>query len=210
MLELRDLDLYSLRGCKLHYFGLGFIQIKLNDTERLHFYDPRLPGITGLEEVHDHRYGFISYILKGSLTNRLYGLNLSDTHVVSSVSCDPQVSAPLDSRRTGLVEYAVHTYTEGQSYVMTADMYHRVEAVSCISYLTRTHKTKEFARVIRPERAPVVCPFSKQVPEEELWEIVGEMLGEKVRPCPQCGHRILTQWSGVACANPRCTYTFCL
>jgi len=181
ILNLDDLDLQTLKNQKirLYYFGLGFIQLKLNETERLHFYSSKLPPIT--EDIHGHRYGFLSRILKGQLTNYYHEIyNIGEpngTHWMVSESCNPEIKTP-ENNKTPCTEmlFDVMTYYPGESYVMTPHMYHRVEAQDCITYLIRTHKAGNFAQVIISQDKIPICPFSKKIPEPELWDIIAEMI----------------------------------
>ena len=187
--NLQDLKIENLKGdcARLYYFGLGFIQLKLNEIERLHFYSPRIPAIT--EDVHNHRYGFISRILKGQLVNHLYRVDqypqsFEDSaqkpildYTVNNESCNPEIKTPrLSIPATALLEN-ITTYIEGQSYVMTPTMFHRVETNGpTITHLIRGHKVSEMAQVVLPKYATPVCPFSQKIPENELWEIIEEMI----------------------------------
>jgi len=53
---------------------------------------------------------------------------------------------------------------------------------------------------------------------EELCNIVDkvrnmveeEQSAHEVEKCPECGHPLVTKWSGVKCSNPDCSYWFCL
>lgn len=47
--------------------GLGFIQIKLDDNQRLHIWHPDLPRRKCFEHsnIHNHRFAFKSTVLKG-------------------------------------------------------------------------------------------------------------------------------------------------
>lgn len=184
MITLANLDLDELRRnyVRLYYFGLGFIQLKLNESERLHFYSPRLPAIT--EDPHTHRYGFLSRILKGELTNHVYGVktfgNVSPlgTHTIAYESCNPNVKADGDAFQADVKLIDSTTYGPGESYVVTDDMFHSVEPgpKGCITYLLRTNYKARFAQVARQNGDAQVCPFSRQVPEEELWTIMRELV----------------------------------
>ena len=94
MRTVKDIDLETLRRnhVRLYYFGLGFIQLKLDEVRRLHFYSARLPPIT--EDVHNHRYGFLSRVLAGRLTNRVYALGQGESHVLVNETCNPDIKAP--------------------------------------------------------------------------------------------------------------------
>lgn len=176
-----DINLESLKKnhARLYYFGLGFIQLKINELERLHFYSPKLPAIT--EDPHNHRYGFLSRILKGKLTNHLFSIaDIEDPckapYVLVNETCNPDIKAPSKKTYVEMSENRIETYEAGQSYVMTPSMYHRVEAQDCITYLVRTHYTSECASVALFRGKDPVCPFSKKIPEEELWSIMKEMV----------------------------------
>ena len=176
----KDIDLDELRKnyARLYYFGLGFIQLKLNDVERLHFYSSKLPVIT--EEPHNHRYGFLSRVLKGEITNNVWTTGIpgekDGNYLMVSESCNPDIKAPPVETPVFAMPMDSLTYHPGESYIMTQDMYHTVQAKECITHLIRTHKTANFAFVLREKGKPAVCPFSKKIPEGELWEIMKEMV----------------------------------
>lgn len=92
------LDIKFLRGLGVipHYFGLGFIQLKLSEHWRIHFWMPSWPTIPGAEtEFHDHRYDFISKVLHGRLEQEVF--EVGPTHPkyqdgdleIFEVSCQP-------------------------------------------------------------------------------------------------------------------------
>ncbi len=51
--------------------GLGFIQVKLGGSQRLHVWHPDLPRRSCYEysSIHNHRFGFTSCVLKGTQIN---------------------------------------------------------------------------------------------------------------------------------------------
>src|SRR5271170_5939334 len=95
--SIKDIDLKALKKnhARLYYFGLGFIQLKINEWERLHFYSAKLPPIT--EDIHNHRYGFLSRILKGKLGNHVFDIsdvaNPDGKHLLVNESCNPEIKA---------------------------------------------------------------------------------------------------------------------
>lgn len=157
-----------------HFFGLGFIQVKLDDYTRVHFYHPDIPAF--VEEPHDHRYDFISRVHRGMLVNRIWKLTSGDDHVLSYESCrqnGPEV--PADSL-TGLVELGTFVTHKGSGYHMNAETLHTVEPYfdggPVITVLKRELPFKEFARSVRKVDVPAACPFSRPMPDDELWDIV--------------------------------------
>lgn len=173
--KLEDIDLDFLkRQCqRIYYFGLGFIQVKLNEVERLHFYSEELPVIC--EDIHDHRYAFNSLVLKGTLKNKRWLVAPGESHVLRYENCSPnKVSLPEESC------YAVPGLLQivgcGQPYSMLLDEFHQVEGRGCVTYLRRGEVERELAKIVLPKGAESVCPFSLKFPEEELWAMVGRML----------------------------------
>lgn len=179
--EISEIDIDELKKEheRLYYFGLGFIQLKLNDHWRLHFYARELPPIT--EDIHNHRYNFTSRILAGSITNFTYTVDTvvdeaNATHVMVNESCNPEVKAPAESTLCKVEIEKASTYFTDQSYRMDYRIFHRVEATDCITALSRTPYRQNFAQVVTPIGSPSICPFSKTVPEAHLWEIIEAML----------------------------------
>lgn len=180
--SLRDIDLQQLKRkhARLYYFGLGFIQLKIDETWRLHFYSPELLAIT--EDTHNHRYNFESKILKGKLKNKLYRVDTREndwqefTHKITNESCNVEIEAPsLEIPCYSWLDKET-VYKEGDSYTVNHNDFHRVEATNCITLLKRSEYTKEFAQVVLPKESEGICPFSKRVEEDKLWKIMEEML----------------------------------
>lgn len=172
-----DLDRLRKNHERLYFFGLGFIQLKIDDRYRLHFYNSSLPSIT--EDIHNHRYDFTSKILQGEITNYFYDVTEGDSHVMDNESCSADNKAPRIEKSCKATLLKVTTFKSGESYHVTTDMFHRVEATDCITLLDRGPKTKEFAQIVVPKGMTSLCPFSKKVDNEKLWELMHEMLRSK-------------------------------
>ncbi len=164
------------RCTSIHFFGLGFIQIKLGPLERVHVYHPELAAF--VDEPHDHRYDFESTVLLGSLTNTTYQFVAvpdecpTDLRMLET-SCSPENTADPKEAVVRLVGKSVAEVKAGESYVMGRDQFHTIATSPyCVTHLRRSTPVKEYARVVRRVGAPTVCPFSKNVDEEKLWEYV--------------------------------------
>ena len=160
-----------------HYFGLGFIQLKLNKHERIHFYHPELMPIVDEEEIHDHRYAFTSHIVKGSLTNEIFSCEtmlFSDIGMYEvSCSMEDEGKPPYFLKEVEINKVCEFSLNEGSDYFLTADAFHRIKYHEpTITYLTRGEVIKDYARIIKPLDAPDVCPFSKKMEQKELWDII--------------------------------------
>jgi hypothetical protein len=160
----------------IHYFGLGFIQLKIDQEHRLHFYTPELPPIVPEEDIHNHRYDFTSTIIKGELTQEIFEVSEGDTHTIEEESCKQGVKCNSSIVPCRIQLISKQIFLEGSQYWINNTVFHRVSALNCITLVKRSEVKKELAKVIRPKGAISVCPFSKKIEESHLWEIVEMML----------------------------------
>jgi hypothetical protein len=171
------------RSQRAYFFGLGFIQVVINQELRCHFYHPSLPGFLDPEEPHDHRYSFRSTVLGGSLLNNVWEIDEGDEYRVDYEICKPpgaeDVEAePPDSFHAGARFMGRFLTESGSGYFMQRDVFHTVEPIGItVTLLERGPVQKEFARILRKEDAEPVCPYSKPIEEAKLWDIVKECLG---------------------------------
>lgn len=182
---INEVTLASLKQhcTKIHYFGLGFIQIKLGPHYRIHFYTEQLPAIISEEEIHNHRYDFTSTILAGTFTQKIYQVIPGATHTIEDESCSEHenqtnghASQVLEPQLCSVTLLSTETYVAGSTYTITADTYHTVHTSDAITVLDRKPYSKEFAQVIRPNHHSTTCPFSKKISEDELWGMVEKIL----------------------------------
>lgn len=177
MTEHLDYDWLRANHRTVHYFGLGFIQLKLDARTRMHFYTPELPPVVPDEDVHNHRYDFTSEVLKGVLEQHLYQVVAGDTHVRCQETCKAGVAAGVPPAPCGLEALCFQVLPAGSVYQIRHQAFHRVAAHEpTVTRLVRSEYRKELAEVVRPAGAEGVCPFSKPVPEAELWAIIRGML----------------------------------
>lgn len=162
----------------IHYFGLGFVQLKIDEQFRIHFYTPELPPITPDEDIHNHRYDFESYILKGKFQQELFHVAVGNTHVCEEESCKEGIHSKSEGKTCGIALAGRHQYQAGSSYWLSHATFHRVKADNCVTLLKRSDYKKELAEVIRPVEGSKVCPFSQKIEDEKLWTIVDKMIGE--------------------------------
>lgn len=185
---MMDIDWLMKHETEPHWFGLGFIQLKLSETERLHFY-PELPGyksFVGSEEIHDHRYSFTSRVLKGSAINTTYDYTVAPNDGLmdmSAVSCDPTNPVDIEPIRVNVHQTGKMYLNAGSSYEISKGEFHIFEGIGAITHLKRsTDEMASLARVIRPKDTELICPFSEPKPVTELWEVIREMIKPEYVP----------------------------
>lgn len=181
MKNVPDIDWLRRRAQSIHFFGLGFVQVKLDERQRWHFYHPSHAAF--VDEPHDHRYGFISHVVKGVLLNKVWVSTLEPGKGdIVSVSCKEGEDEPIvlhsDVNMTIGCSFDV---SAGASYVMKPDAFHTVQPMfthgPCVTTVIRDNVVKDRARVYRADpSAPRVCPFSEKLSDETLWAIVRKCL----------------------------------
>ena len=178
-----DIDWLREQGAEPHWFGLGFIQLKLNDAERLHFYPKEMKGFVDPEEVHDHRYDFGSTVLQGRIAQNTFDFEVGGQglYEMANVSCDPATPAPdIEPIKGRILNTGRMNLTAGNSYWLDADTFHSFYGYdNAITALIRGTTRKPYARVIRLVGAEKVCAFSRPMPTNELWDIIASMLPAK-------------------------------
>ncbi|AXQ69990.1 hypothetical protein HOU03_gp278 [Caulobacter phage CcrSC] len=146
------LDYEALRasGAVPQNFGLGFIQLKLTEHSRVHFWtgEPNVPE----DEIHDHRYDFTSEVIKGFIEHETFDfrplfagierLRLGeslDGWTIENVSCDPNNPAPIGEPRYGRVERTgAYTLQPNSTYWFPKGAFHRSRGSrGAITFLVR-------------------------------------------------------------------------
>lgn len=166
----------------IHFFGLGFVQLKIDDNLRLHFYHPELLSIIDPEDVHNHRYDFISMIMAGTLTNSFFEVinNTNGLYTISDESCNIN-KKDIENNiilNCDLIEKDTIKHKEGDSYICLSHQFHTVKTDFAITRLYRGPIVSEFAKVVRKNNSLNVCPFSKQISKEDCWDIVYDCINK--------------------------------
>lgn len=177
------LDIDHLRSFDVEpaYFGLGFIQLKIKRNARVHFYHKDLPIL--VDEPHDHRYGFISYIMQGSFCQTTYRWDEDPEgdYEMFWEDCNPEHKIIAPPPQRGRVTAMMDSwFNAGSNYQIYADTLHTVRAYdNAVTYLVREEPFKTFAGVARKIGAEKVCPFSQPIPVKQCWEMIEDMLPKK-------------------------------
>jgi hypothetical protein len=176
--QILDITWLKKNSKMIHFFGLGFIQIKLNDEYRVHVYTDKLSATVTKEDIHNHRYGFESTIIKGKLQQQFFTVvpAVGGNFLLVEESCNPDNK--IDSIASEVnVEFAGEaTYSAGDMYALHHSSFHRVYSIDAITLLKRGNIEKSLAEVVYRKGEPPQCPFSVKVSEAALWEIVEEAL----------------------------------
>jgi hypothetical protein len=144
----------------------------------VHFYHESVPAF--VEDPHDHRYDFVSTVKRGCLENRVWKLTAGDDHEVSYVDCRAGDGEAPAGFRTGLIELGSFRTFERSGYHMNSETLHTVKPIfdfgPVVTLVQRELPFKDRARSVKRVDAPSLCPFSRSIPDDELWEIVRDCL----------------------------------
>lgn len=179
---------------KITLHGLGFVQVQLEGSQRLHVWHPELPRRTCFEHsaIHDHRFDFVSRVLIGEQRNIEYAdLWGADGEFVMYLHEGPRT--PRGGRpwtpdgRTNMVVTDDFTVSAGSTYNQRAYKYHRTEPQGNGKVATIMQKFGEYSR-----GAHSTCRFGIEPDTDfdrfqwspaRLWEVVTDvLLGQQVTP----------------------------
>lgn len=171
---------------KPYWFGLGFIQLKLSDTERMHFWVPDCPH-PEREEIHNHRYDFTSTVLAGTLKHDVYHLDATvdpsaDVKIIDGceyeifeTDCSPTKEGTVEKVSPCIItRMGEFDLAKGSVYTFSHESFHTTEGTKfAVTHLTRVlPKPIEFASVIKKRGAATTCPFKDKLPLERCWSLV--------------------------------------
>jgi hypothetical protein len=168
-------------GTEPYWFGLGFVQLKLNDHERMHFWCPEIPS-SEREEIHNHRYDFSSIVLAGELKHDVY--HLDATIETSSVpfeaeweifetNCAPGKEGTVETVTPCIItNVGKFNLKAGSTYEFPHESFHTTQGTTfAITHLTRVlPKPLEYASVIKKIGQATTCPFKDKMAPEICWE----------------------------------------
>lgn len=184
-MQLPNLDVLREHGTP-QWFGLGFIQLKVSEHQRYHFWHPDLAPDVEPEEIHNHRYGFTSHILRGSIRNELFSVLpctplLGAGYISERVSCKEGEELEADPVNVNVTLISMQTMRTGCHYSMNSTAYHRTIATekSVTALRREPHNHAPYARVVRMADKPRVCPFSNKIAEDRLWEYIEDCLNDR-------------------------------
>lgn len=176
-----DIDHLKKNHQMIHFFGLGFVQLKIDENLRLHFYHPDLLSIIDKEEVHNHRYDFLSMIMAGSLTNILFEPvdNPEGLYFIEEESCNINKKDKSNIiLNCDLIKKETNTYNQGDTYICQSDQFHTIETDFAITRLYKGPIVSDFAKVIRKNNTEKICPFSKKLNQDDCWNIVSDCINK--------------------------------
>jgi hypothetical protein len=169
-----------------YFFGLGFIQIKMSLGSRFHFYHKDLSAT--VEDPHNHRYNFVSTVLRGTLVNHVYEeckadhpcKVLAEMRYASCQKDGKEVEVP-DPYPTYVEHAGFFTVKAPSGYYINQNSFHSVAPEfkdgPCITMLERGPIVKDFAKVMKKSTLETyTCPFESELSKDDMWKAVEECI----------------------------------
>lgn len=162
---------------KIHWFGLGFIQIKIQEGLRYHFYTDKFPSVCK-ESIHTHRYTFTSEVIAGKLRQCIFSeVAGNDYKRVLHLCIKGQ--EPIQAGLFSLNLLTSVNLNKGSHYTIGKDTIHNVSSYGdCITKVWWEGSKQGDCLVYTPYGETDNDPFVDNILEEELWDEVERMLDE--------------------------------
>jgi hypothetical protein len=177
---------------KITLHGLGFVQIQLPASKRIHVWHPELPRRACFEHsaIHDHRFDFMSTVLVGAMRNIEYddvwGNDGEYVMYLHEGARSPNGGRPwTPDGRANMVVMHEDVVQSGGWYRQLAYKYHRTEPQGDGKVATIMAKTFEGTK-----GAHSTCRFGIEPDTDfdrfqwspaKLWEVVADVLIRKER-----------------------------
>ena len=177
---------------KLRWHGNGFIQVHLSDLERIHIWTRRFQPTVKNAQIHDHRFGFVSKVLYGTLENAVFDLDYNDKGAYKIWMCKHGAEKSQGLSLDGCADLKLqgrHTVKVGQTYEMHAATFHRSTPLTplVVTHMVRgesfPHKAARVGclRDAAPDNAhdPKKTPSQGEMAEEVIWVLGRVLVGIK-------------------------------
>tara|TARA_R110001592_G_scaffold1805_8_gene10818 strand:- start:6073 stop:6618 length:546 start_codon:yes stop_codon:yes gene_type:complete len=170
------IDQFRKMGGKTMYVGTGTIKLLLNKGFNIYnFYSDKAELL--IDDIHDHRSGFNSTILKGTLRNILYKIDGEDPeskYRLEYGECKEGSERVIVQDNVVFKETCRFDQIEGTSYFMEHDVLHSIELMtpSVITHMVRNPLVKQAPNFIIDTTKPFKCAFSEPKTDKECWEII--------------------------------------
>lgn len=174
---------YSPIDGEISLHGLGFIQIKMTDDRRMHIWHPDLPRRKCFQHspIHNHRFSFVSTVLKGVQVNqRVQVIGESEGFGSHFYVNHDGPRSPRGGRESfidgecSLIASRAERYHPGDSYETPVHEYHQTpNSGIVITVMKKKIVTLEHAKTIIRKGHVFDQQFDRfQLSPDELWSFV--------------------------------------
>lgn len=151
-------------------FGLGFIQIKMNNGLLFNVYKDELPKFKNVSSPHNHQSDFTSTVLHGFVFETIFDVTEGDKPAFCGCGSDVEITETYYYHQIDL-----NMYQQGSTYLRTHNEFHSITADNnTITMVTEFGDVSTHAIVIGRKTHEVI----PQIPEEELLAMAKEAFDE--------------------------------
>lgn len=184
------ISLLKSAGSKARIHGNGFIQLDITPDVRLHFWGhDKIPYRQKVKTtLHDHRWSFISYVLKGKLLNRIFWADPSAPswafrYRVWVPNPEKLYSLIPTNERVEIGQVGAQIIKASESYSMKIGQIHESEPLEpSVTLLIKTEVDEDrLPRVFVPDGVEPDTEFDRFCVEPyKLFEIMDEIIHHQI------------------------------
>ena len=172
----RYLDLKYLQSLDIqpYWFGLGFVKLEIQPDIDLHFWSKNFP-LTNTNEIHNHWRSFRSWILKGSIENKIYKIHpeQGQTYVHTVLEIDKPLKELSDAK---LTLDSCLVYGQGCDYYMEKTILHDADFQDAtITVLKYSGESRSSIDIFRKPNTAHAKPRI-DYPVEQLWQEIQRII----------------------------------
>ena len=168
------LDIFKLKESahSIKEFGLGFIQVKMSETELYNFYTDKVHMFKNATAPHNHEFGFTSRILLGVLVETLYNVEVNDCGESAFCGCGDTDKVIAEKYVYSVDRVLVHSV--GEQYIRHKRKFHSVIAEpNTVTHLIKLPTLNPIDAIVIADKVDYV---SSDLSEGELWGIVEDII----------------------------------
>lgn len=176
-----DISKFKESARSIKEFGLGFIQVKMSETELYNFYTDKVPLFKNASAPHNHEFTFTSKILSGVLVETLYKVKVDKDGGGAFCGC-----GNTDKVITEKYQYyndKVIVHSTGERYLRCKRTFHSVVAEpNTVTHVVKFPTPNPIDAIVIAEKVEYI---PSNLSEDDLWSIVEEIItttGLKYKP----------------------------
>ena len=181
---------------KPRFHGNGFLQMYINDNQRLHIWTPELPPIRNHNAtIHDHRFDLHSDVLFGLLGHKTFDLeeDIEGSHRIIQLEGASKVRKRpghfVEDEYFNLILRHGYMFAAGSSYTFKSRLFHDSYSNEfTVTVITKSDTINSFARIVMEKEfeQPTHAFDPKTQPSQEvLWDTI-------YTACSLCGDKLLS------------------
>lgn len=173
-MNLLTVETLKNKAISIKEFGIGFIQIKLDNIQYINLYTDKVPLFSNSNAPHNHQEDFISRILSGAIVETMYDVFEGENGQSAFCGCGNTDS--IITEKYSYIVKSINIHSQDEIYYRAKEDFHSVIASeNTITLVTKVNPDNNHDAIIIANKSEYNTKHTK----EELWSIVEQMLNEE-------------------------------